>query len=320
MKAHGSRVTAPHQVSRDNPGVSPNRTRMTYGVVAGALVLLAACGGADTSGSRASSSGSGPSGTTAGTSPTGSASATPSDTSTPSRSRAPSVSPTATATGSGSPRTTSTPPKSTAPSKKPTTPVITFSDRTVTFERPFSLNPGAKVSPSVALDYRVIRGGTGSYNDEQCRIVKGRLRLADPPRLSAACVVEAYVPDSAGHPPAEPRRALISFDFPRLAVAASSVVVDWSESGPTVRVAVREDSGDAYGMAIWSTDGATERCRPGDVAPGYPSPAGTTEYRLSVSLEDPLGSSYTCNMIAISMPEDIAGGKAYDEFTITVDP
>jgi hypothetical protein len=168
----------------------------------------------------------------------------------------------------------------------------------------------------------VVSGGPGSVNDEQCRIVDGRLRVADPPRLTATCLLEAYVPASGSRPAAEPRRALITISFPRFAVSVVPVPdVDWSAlATKRVNVTVREDSGDAY--FIWvggdSSSGSYDQCT-GHQSP-YPSAPGTTQYRVGVTLADPGTVSYTCHLQAVAGPVDIAGGRASDSFTITVNP
>ena len=120
-------------------------------------------------------------------------------------------------------------------------------------------------------------------------------------------------------PPAEPRRALINIGFAHFDVSAENKVVSWVKNGPTVRIVVKENSGDAYGMLVrvW---GESPGCKAGDVTPAYESPAGTTAYRLDVALSKPDGGPYTCEMTARALPSDIAAGTESADFTITVNP
>ena len=197
-------------------------------------------------------------------------------------------------------------------------PVLTFNDRTVRFERPFVVRLQATTSPRVPVVFRALVGDERGINDAQCRVEGDRLLIGDPPSLSAACVVEASIPPAPGRIPPPPVQSVVTIGFPQFNVSVPPVPpVEWHRSGGEIEVVIREDSGDAYGMWVSTTDG---ECTAGEPSPPYRAPAGTTAYRVIIALPDPRDTSYTCTFMAWAIPQDIAGGVASREFTVRVTP
>ena len=197
-------------------------------------------------------------------------------------------------------------------------PVLTFNDRTVRFERPFVVRLQATASPPVPVVFRALVGDEQGINDAQCRVEGDRLLIGDPPSLSAACVVEASIPPAPGRVPPPPVQSVVTIGFPQFNVSVPPVPpVEWHRSGGEIEVVIHEDSGDAYGMWVSTTDG---ECTAGEPSPRYRAPAGTTAYRVIIALPDPRDTSYTCAFMAWAVPQDIAGGVASREFTVRVTP
>ena len=197
-------------------------------------------------------------------------------------------------------------------------PTLTFPDRTVRFERPFRVRLHATTNPPVPVVFRALVGDERGINDAQCRVQGDRLLIGDPPSLSAACVVEASIPPAPGRVPPQPVQSVVTIGFPQLNVSVPPVPpVEWHRSGGEIEVVIREDSGDAYGMWVSTTDG---ECTAGEPSPPYRAPAGTTAYRVIIALPDPRDTSYTCTFMAWAVPQDIAGGVASREFTVSVTP
>jgi hypothetical protein len=205
--------------------------------------------------------------------------------------------------------------------------VISFSDHRVGFRRQ-ALDLGAKINPNGRIQYKVMYGRPGTDKDDQCHIVGGRLKLwrsgvsADqrdimPPSLPTTCLIEASAPASDGRAAAKPKRALITVGSPTFGVSVDPVpAISWSEH-KQVTVRVREESGSAYEMWVGSD---SDKCTGGEDPPAGFSAHVTYLYEITVTLADPGTTSYTCAMKAVAGPQDIAGGKNTDEFTITVNP
>lgn len=218
--------------------------------------------------------------------------------------------------GVAQPATATTTPGATEPTA--IRPVLTFSDRSVRFERPFVVRLQATISPPVPVVFRALVGDEQGINDAQCRVEGDRLLIGDPPSLSAACVVEASIPPAPGRVPPPPVRSVVTIGFPQFNVSVPPVPpVEWHRSGGGIEVIIREDSGDAYGMWVSTTDG---ECTAGEPSPRYRAPAGTTAYRVIIALPDPRDTSYTCTFMAWAVPQDIAGGVASREFAVRVTP
>ena len=197
-------------------------------------------------------------------------------------------------------------------------PNLTFPDRTVRFERPFSVRLQATTSPPVPVVFRALVGDERGINDAQCRVDGDRLLIGDPPSLSAACVVEASIPPAPGRVPPPPVSSVVTVGFPQFNVSVPPVPpVEWRRSGSQIEVVIREDSGDAYGMWVGTSDGD---CTAGEPSPRYPARPPTTAYTAVIALPDPHGTPYTCTFTAFAVPQDIAGGVASREFSVRVMP
>ena len=197
-------------------------------------------------------------------------------------------------------------------------PTLTFPNRTVRFERPFRVRLQAMTNPPVPVVFRALVGDERGINDAQCRVQGDRLLIGDPPSLRAACVVEASIPPAPGRVPPPPVTSVVTIDFPRFNVSVPPVPpVEWGRSGGEVEVGIREDSGDAYGMWVSTTEGD---CTAGEPSPRYPARPPTTAYTVVIALPDPRGTAYTCTFMAWAVPQDIAGGVANREFSVRVTP
>jgi hypothetical protein len=198
-------------------------------------------------------------------------------------------------------------------------PSIRFTSRSVRYTRPFVYRLAATVAPSIPLSYRLIAAGSG----DDCRLQSGRLTLAGvQPNLRQDCIVEASAAGtSSAYDPPTPVRATIHVDFPSWNVDAISKTVTYDPANPTVKVTVRETSGDALGIDV-STTGDTFQCQPQSVTPASPPPAGTTTYSVVLRVDEPPAGGYTCTMEATALPPDYfdPGGKSKDAFTVTVKP
>ena len=204
-------------------------------------------------------------------------------------------------------------------------PVISFPDKSITFRRR-AIDLGAKITPKGPIQYEIVRGATGTANDDQCHIVGGLLKLwrsdlpADrrdtiAPSLPTTCLVKASSLPSAGRAAAQPQQASIHIGYPIFNVHVDPVdPVKWSEH-KEVTVRVHEDSGAAYFLTLSLSDECSSPAPDGAMAPG------TRFLDIPVTLVNPGDTSYTCNMTAFAGPQDISGGgKESDKFTITVNP
>lgn len=212
------------------------------------------------------------------------------------------------------------------PSREATTarvlkPKLTFTDRTVRFERPFRLKLRATTRPSAPVVYRVVADDPRDSSNGKCRVQGDRLTIDDVPSLSAACVVEARVPPASDVVTPPPVRAVITITPPPVQISVPERVVNWADaSGGAVKIRILENSGDAYGMGVSSN---TSQCTvpEGDaVSPAYPAKAGVTAYVATVEVQDPQGAQYQCELVATPLPQDIFHDVEGFSFTITVRP
>ena len=201
------------------------------------------------------------------------------------------------------------------------TPKLTFTDRTVQFERPFRLRLRATTRPSAPVVYRVVTDDPRDSSNGKCRVQGDRLTLDDVPSLSAACVVEASVTPASGIVAPPPVRAVMTITPPPVQISVPERVVSWAAhvSGGAARIDVRENSGDAYGMGVTSN---TPQCTIPEaaVSPAYPVRAGVTEYVATVEVQDPQDAEYQCELVATPLPQDIFHDVEGFAFTITVRP
>ncbi|HEX5969011.1 MAG TPA: hypothetical protein VFY88_11080 [Intrasporangium sp.] len=212
------------------------------------------------------------------------------------------------------------------PSREATTarvlkPKLTFTDRTVQFERPFRLRLRATTRPSAPVVYRVVADDPRDSSSGKCRVEGDRLTLEDVPSLSAACVVEARVPPASGVVAPPPVRAVITITPPPVQISVPERVVSWAAdaSAGAARIHIRENSGDAYGMGV--TSNSSQCTIPEDaVSPGYPARAGINEYVATVEVQDPQNAEYQCELVATPLPQDIFHDVEGFAFTITVRP
>ncbi len=218
---------------------------------------------------------------------------------------------------------TSQPP---TPSRQPTTagvlkPKLTFTDKTVQFERPFELRLRATTRPSASVVYRVVADDPRDSSNGKCRVEGDRLTLDDVPSLSAACVVEASVTPASGIVAPPPIRAVMTITPPPVQISVPERVVNWANaSGGAFKIRIRENSGDAYGMGVTSN---TPQCTVPEedaVSPAYPVRAGVTQYVATVDVQDPQDAEYQCELVATPLPQDIFHDVEGFAFTITVRP
>ena len=218
---------------------------------------------------------------------------------------------------------TSQPP---TPSRQPTTagvlkPKLTFTDKTVQFERPFELGLRATTRPSASVVYRVVADDPRDSGNGKCRVQGDRLTLDDVPSLSAACVVEASVTPASGIVAPPPIRAVMTITPPPVQISVPERVVNWANaSGGAFKIRIRENSGDAYGMGVTSN---TPQCTVPEedaVSPAYPVRAGVTQYVATVDVQDPQDAEYQCELVATPLPQDIFHDVEGFAFTITVRP
>ena len=201
------------------------------------------------------------------------------------------------------------------------TPKLTFTDRTVQFERPFRLRLRATTKPFAPVVYRVVADDPRDSSNGKCRVQGDRLTLDDVPSLSAACVVEASVTPASGIVAPPPVRAVVTITPPPVQISVPERVVNWENtSGGAFKIRIRENSGDAYGMGVTSN---TPQCTVPEedaVSPAYPVRAGVTEYVATVEVQDPQGAEYQCEFVATPLPQDIFHDVEGFPFTITVQP
>jgi len=111
-------------------------------------------------------------------------------------------------------------------------------------------------------------------------------------------------------------------DFPAWDVdAISPAEVFFAADGEDVTVVVRENSGDALGIAVEQT-GGDGICGQLSSTPEDPPP-GTTTYEIVLQVSQPqTAEGYICAMTARALPPDYfdPGGTASDDFTVTVKP
>ena len=212
------------------------------------------------------------------------------------------------------------------PSREATTarvlkPKLTFTDRTVQFERPFRLRLRATTRPAAPVVYRVVADDPRDSSNGKCRVQGDRMTIDDVPSLSASCVVEARVPPTSGVVAPPPVRAVITITPPPVQISVPERVVHWADASEgAVKIRLLENSGDAYGMGVSSN---TSQCTvpEGDaVSPAYPARAGVTEYVATVDVQDPQGAQYQCELVATPLPQDIFHDVEGFSFTITVRP
>ena len=212
------------------------------------------------------------------------------------------------------------------PSREATTPgavrpKLTFTDRTVQFERPFRLRLRATTRPFAPVVYRVVADDPRDSSNGRCRVQGDRLTLDDVPSLSAACVVEASVTPASGIVAPPPVRAVMTITPPPVQISVPERVVNWTNaSGGAFKIRIRENSGDAYGMGVTSN---TPQCTVPEedaVSPAYPVRAGVTEYFATVEMQDPQDAEYQCEFVATPLPQDIFHDVEGFPFTITVRP
>jgi len=223
-------------------------------------------------------------------------------------------------------RPTTEPSRASTPSREATTtgavrPKLTFTDRTVQFERPFRLRLRATTRPSATVVYRVVADDPRDSSNGKCRVQGDRLTLDDVPSLSAACVVEASVTPASGIVAPPPVRAVMTITPPPVQISVPERVVNWENaSGGAFKIRIREDSGDAYGMGVTSNTPQCTVPEENAVSPAYPVRAGVTEYFAAVEVQDPQGAEYQCEFVATPLPQDIFHDVEGFAFTITVRP
>jgi hypothetical protein len=215
---------------------------------------------------------------------------------------------------------------------EPARPVIDFGKDSTRFKRDMRYALAATTDPRIDLSYEVVHGANGSANDEECAVdgaalVWAHLPNADRfPSLDAFCMVRVTATRSSkNYVTPDPVQALIHIDYPAWNVHAQSQELSFAD-GDTQAVTVFEDTGDALGMELDSTDGPC-----GSAATEEKVPLGTTKYILQVQVDNPAdhpdivdaNGAYTCTMHASALPPDWqngAKGKAEATFILTVTP
>jgi hypothetical protein len=209
-------------------------------------------------------------------------------------------------------------------------PVITFDNSTTRFARPFRYRLPITVTPAIPLKIVVDRNDPRGTNDEFCVVSDGVL-MFDPkptpgnfPQIPAKCVVRVSATGTKNYDAPKPDSSVITIALADFKVNVDEIVpADYSNSA-TVKFSVREGSGDAFGVEVYSNedadiDGDNFLCDPVSTTP-YPAPGGTTRYTTTVKLQAPPSGANDCEMTDRAVPVDYQGGKFLDNFTIHVEP
>lgn len=196
---------------------------------------------------------------------------------------------------------------------EPGKPVIKFGARETRFRSALHLDLNASVSPKIKLAYKVIRGASGTANDQYCAVTSDGFlvwtqqpTVDEHPALDAYCMVRVSAAGSSDNwVTPKSVQGLVHIGYPSWKVNApdQTLTAKQDVEGWYVIVTVNEDNGSALGIDIFGDcgSGSTE---------GQAIKAGTKTYKVRVNVNDPNGGTYSCNLHASALPQDYHQGNA----------